>query len=310
MFGRRSASVEDEDRKDIFAPVADLMVGVIFIFIILMLALVMNLRSEDTVARSEYEHQVARVHELEAENGKLAQANERLVAFVQFVRDSDVMRLMSQLASADQTRSQLLEEMRIGLSAAGIDVTVNSGAGTLALPARKLFDVGRADPTPEGRNTILRLGAVMSDVLPCYSVAAASKGQRCGGSGSEASRLNAVYIEGHTDVTPFGAGSGRFTDNWDLSAGRAIEAFKLVGTQYERLRNLKNKDGEALVGVSGYADTRPAVRDAPDRRVTEVTEKDRRIEVRVIMTTNEEVVESVLRELNDRLRQIDDLTAH
>jgi hypothetical protein len=65
-----------------------------------------------------------------------------------------------------------------------------------------------------------------------------------------------------------------------------------------------------LVGVSGYADTRPAVRDAPDRRLAEVTEKDRRIEVRVIMTTNEEVVESVLRELNDRLRQIDDLTAH
>jgi hypothetical protein len=150
----------------------------------------------------------------------------------------------------------------------------------------------------------------MSDVLPCYSVAAASKGQRCGGSGSEASRLNAVYIEGHTDVTPFGASGGRFTDNWDLSAGRAIEAFKLVGTQYERLRALKNKDGEALVGVSGYADTRPAVRDAPDRRLAEVTEKDRRIEVRVIMTTNEEVVESVLRELNDRLRQIDDLTAH
>jgi chemotaxis protein MotB len=308
MFDRLFALPEDEEKKDIFAPVADLMVGVVFIFIILMLALVMNLRSEDTVARSEYDHQVARVHELEAVNAKLAEANGRLVEFVQFVRDSNVMRLMSQLASADQTRSQLLEEMHNRLSAAGIDVTVNSGAGTLALPARKLFDVGRADPTPEGRTTILRLGAVMSDVLPCYSVAVSPNGRKCDGSGSEASRLNAVYIEGHTDVTPFGAGGGRFTDNWDLSAGRAIEAFRLIGTQYERLRNLKNKDGEAL--VSGYADTRPAVRDAQDRHLPEIMEKDRRIEVRVIMTTNEEVVESVLRELNSRLRQIDDLAAH
>jgi flagellar motor protein MotB len=307
MFSRRAGAADDDEKKDIFAPVADLMVGVVFIFIILMLALVMNLQKEDTVARSEYDIQVARVHELDVKNIRLAQANGRLVAFVQFVRESNVMRLMSQLASADQTRSQLLEEMRTRLSAAGIDVTVNAGAGTLVLPARKLFDVGRADPTPEGRSTILRLGAVMSEVLPCYSASPDSIG--CG-SRTEASRLNAVYIEGHTDVTPFAASGGRFTDNWDLSAGRAIEAFKLITSQYDRLRNLRNKDGDALVGVSGYADTRPAVRDAPDRRAPDIMEKDRRIEVRVIMTTNKEVVESVLRELNSRLRDIDDLAAH
>jgi hypothetical protein len=59
--------------------------------------------------------------------------------------------------------------------------------------------------------------------------------------------------------------------------------------------------------VSGYAESRPSNRDAQDRRLPAAAETDRRIEVRVIMTTNEEFVESVLRELNGRLEQIDDL---
>ena len=315
MFARVPAPAEDEDKQDIFAPVADLMVGVVFIFIILMIALVLNLQKEETVPKSEYDQMAARVEALKVENAdlnkqvvNLTTANERLSDFVRFVRNSNVIRIMSQLASADQTRSQLLEEIRKRLSAAGVDVTVNSEAGTLRLPARKLFDVGRADPTVEGRKTILQLGTVMSDVLHCYSDSTRPEGSSCVAM-TEASRLNAVYIEGHTDVTPFAIPGARFTDNWDLSAGRAIEAFKILRDQYEPLRNSKNKEGEALIGVSGYADTRPAVRDAPDRKLPDIADKDRRIEVRVIMATNEELVESVLTELNGRLRQIDDLVS-
>lgn len=330
MFSRTGQAAHAEESNDIFAPVADLMVGVVFIFIILMLALVMNLQSEETVPKSEYDRQVARAQTLEAQNIDLARrleqetrlrvaaeareqtlivANSRLVDFVQFVRDSDAMRLMSRLASADQTRSHLLEEMRSRLSSASIDVTVNTRLGTLMLPARRLFAQGRAEPTPDGRTTIIQLGRVMSDVLPCYSMAPGHDTRQCGAM-DDASRLNAVYIEGHTDVMPFSAPGARFTDNWDLSAGRAIEAFKLVGSQFEELRNLRNRDGDALLGVSGYADTRAANRVAQDRRLLEAMDQDRRIEVRVIMATNEEVVESVLRDLTFRLRQVDDLIAH
>ena len=329
MFARTSRPVEEEDRNDIFAPVADLMVGVVFIFIILMIALVLNLQKEETVPKSEYDQIAARLQLLKDENADLklrlgqeqsarrsaerqvvalTSANERLSEFARFVRDSNVMRIMSELASADQTRNRLLEEIRRRLTDSGIDVTVNSEAGTLMLPARRLFDIGRADPTAEGRKTILQLGSVMSDVLPCYTEGTRAAGTPCSVS-TQASRLNAVYIEGHTDVTPFAAPGARFADNWDLSAGRAIEAFKILRAQYDPLKVLRNKDGDALIGVSGYADTRPAVRDAPDRRVADVADKDRRIEVRVIMTTNEELVGSVLSELNGRLRQIDDLVS-
>ncbi|CAH2602074.1 conserved protein of unknown function [Rhodovastum atsumiense] len=313
MFATLPRRADDDEKKDIFAPVADLMVGVVFIFIILMLALALNLQNEDTVPRSEYEQNLARLHALEAENASLtarveglAQDNARLATFAQFVRDNNVTKLLSQLASADRTRTGLLDRIRDRLQAGGVDVTVNSALGTLMLPARRLFDVGRADPTPEGRRTIMQLGAAMAEVLPCYTTAAPQENHRCGSAG-EASQLNAVYIEGHTDITPFTAGGGHFTDNWDLSAGRAIEAFKLVGAQYDTLRALRNQEGDALLGVSGYADTRPAVRDAPDRRLPDVAELDRRIEVRVIMTTNADLVGSILGALNTRLKALDDL---
>ena len=247
LFSRSASPGEDEDKKDIFAPVADLMVGVVFIFIILMLAL--RIQREDTVARSEDDWQVAQVHALEAEvaelrarNQVLSQSNARLVEFVRFVRDNNVMRLMAQLANANQERNRLLEEVRSKLAdATKIDVTVNRAAGTLMLPARRLFDIGRADPTLDGRKIIIQLGAVLADVLPCYSIKV-TQANTCRGR-SEASQLNAVYVEGHTDVTPFGAAGGRFSDNWDLSAGRAIEAYKLISMQFESLRVLRNRDG-------------------------------------------------------------------
>jgi chemotaxis protein MotB len=316
MFARRFERVDDDEHKDIFAPVADLMVGVVFIFIVLMIALVLNLQKEDTVPKSEYLALEAKNAELQQQLSQalaraeaLASANERLVGFARFVRDSDVIRTMSQLASVDQTRTQLLEEMHRRLAAAGIEVNVNAGAGTLMLPSRRLFDVGKAEPTnPEGLKVIMQLGSVMSDVLPCYSGVGRTQDSSCGLKVG-VNRLNAVYIEGHTDVTPFSTAGARFADNWDLSAGRAIEAYKLISKSSERLQNLKNEDGDALVGVSGYADTRPAVHDAPDRKLPEIADKDRRIEVRIIMTANEELVVAALDQLNSHLRDIDDLVA-
>jgi flagellar motor protein MotB len=101
----------------------------------------------------------------------------------------------------------------------------------------------------------------------------------------------------------------RFRNNWDLSAGRAIEAYTLIRDRFEQLRTLRNVQGEALLGVSGYADTRAAKRDATERErnTLEMRDKDRRIEVRVVMATNQAMVGSVLQELNRRLEAIDGL---
>jgi flagellar motor protein MotB len=211
---------------------------------------------------------------------------------------------MERLSRADDTRTAILTDMQTKLAALGVNVKVDPDTGTLSLPSTRLFASGQADPViPEGRDTILRLGQVMADVLPCYSPDGA-KPPGCPSKG-DFSDLSAVYIEGHTDVTPYGTPTGRFRNNWDLSAGRAIEAYTLIRDRYDVLRALKNQDGDAMLGVSGYADTRPASREETNRTDQAVEDKDRRIEVRVIMSTNEQMVGSVLKELETRLEALD-----
>ena len=329
MFSRIPSHVEDE-QKDIFAPVADLMVGVVFIFMILILALSLDLSTEKAVPQSTYDLQVRENQTLNQQlaDARAALASEqtlrsaaevraikldievaRLAGFVRFVRDSQIAPLMQRLSKADQTRTAILTDMQSRLSAVGVDVKVNPDAGTLTLPSTKLFASGQADPTiPNGRDTILRLGQVMAEILPCYSppVSGNKLPAACPSRG-DFSNVSAVYVEGHTDVFPFGMVYGRFRNNRDLSAGRAIEAFTLIRDHYDQLRTLKNQDGDPILGVSGYADTRPMDRTSVDRQTPIGAERDRRIEVRVIMSANEQLVGAVLNELNVRLRSIDEL---
>lgn len=182
------------------------------------------------------------------------------------------------------------------LRKAGVDVAADTKAGTLALPASSLFASGRSEPSAEGRDTILKLGRVLTEVLPCYAAAADADCPDGSGAGS----IGAVYIEDHTDVQPFGQVGGRSRNSWDLSAGRAIEVFTPLRGSFDKLRDLRNPGGQALVGVSGYADTRSAG-DSAGRTGTAAMERDRRIEVRLLMSNDAQPAESVSRELRDQL---------
>lgn len=65
MFSGRSFHRTEEEQQDIFAPVADLMVGVVFIFIILILALSLDLANEKMVPKSTYDAKMAENKKLE-----------------------------------------------------------------------------------------------------------------------------------------------------------------------------------------------------------------------------------------------------
>jgi chemotaxis protein MotB len=323
MFSRTAPQTESEEAKDVFAPVADLMVGVVFIFIVLMLALVMNLRTEDAVPRSIHEAQIraltaeklrvaqqleaqTRLREAaEARERALREANSRLVSFVRFIQENNLVQLVQGLADAEQTRTEVLNEIRDLLARSRIQVTVDPTTGTLRLPAGELFAQGATTPTNAGQELIRALARAMAQVLPCHDGTTTNRSPNCRVNRG-ATRLSAVYVEGHTDIAPLNRASFP-RDNWDLSAARAISAFQLIRNESEALRALRNRDGEQLMGVSGYADTRPSSPAHRGQSQRPVDENDRRIEVRVIMATDEEFVASLLRDLNLRLGQIDDL---
>lgn len=305
MFSSRVQRVEEEEKKDVFAPVADLMVGVVFIFIIMVLALSLVMM-EDAVPRPLYDQTAQQLEKTTTENQKLAARAEKLESFVDFLKSENIATLLDQLAETDATRARILHMLKDRLAAQGVGVDVDLRSGVLRLPTGNLFPSGEAEPTEHGREVIKILGGALADVAPCFLPDPPR--QNCP-KASRGAVLNAVYIEGHTDNAPFHGGSPGLKDNWDLSAARAIAAFRIAREADPRVPALKNADNKSLLGVSGYADTRP-VAERPPERANERADKaameaDRRIEVRLIMAIDRDAIAELLHDLNRRLDALD-----
>jgi len=342
MFAPYRKPAELEEKKDVFAPVADLMVGVVFIFIIMVLALSLLILDDvkNAVPKSMYDQAVEDLNQAKDQIAQLiAERDEareratqataerdqardvartqteradrerasrlRLAEFIRYVRDTGVVPILGRLTEANKRRTEILEKLKDRLSVGNIQVDIDAENGTLRLPSTKLFESTKADPTPEGIEIIKSLGTSLAEVVPCY-LASATRPTTCPeaeGTGI----LSAVYIEGHTDASPFRSTVDRFRNNWDLSAARAIEAFKIVSASDARISKLRNGDGKALVGVSGYADTRPVQEGLTQqaRMVDQVRETDRRIEVRLVMAVDKDEVQATLKVLRARLEGLD-----
>ena len=231
------ASRHDAGSGDYFASMTDLMLGLIFIFIIMLMSFALNLR--------EAERKISNV--------------------------------TTELTEADLARREMLREVATILRGV-LPVTIDEENGTLQLGGDILFPKGSADAYPEALPKLRMLGYALDRVLPCYAAAAADPppGQ-C--AAKRKGRLDAVYIEGHTDTTPIR--TPRFQSNWDLSAARASETFSTLVDAFPALGTLKNDRAERLIGVSGYGEYRPV-----DDSATEAgMQRNRRIELRFIMVS-------------------------
>lgn len=237
--------------SDYFASMTDLMLGLLFIFIIMLMVLALDMR----------------------------QAERRMTDTT------------TALTEANLARRDLLRDVTKILEGK-LPVTIDEENGTLQLGGDILFPRGSAETYPEALAKLRLLGAALDQVLPCYAVAAdarpvASCAVRHQG------RLDAVYIEGHTDATPIR--TARFQSNWDLSAARASATFSRLVEAYPGLGKLKNDRSGALIGVSGYGEYRPV----DDSGSEAGMQRNRRIELRFIMATpTATAVEGVVDQIN------------
>jgi flagellar motor protein MotB len=68
-------------------------------------------------------------------------------------------------------------------------------------------------------------------------------------------RLESLFVEGHTDNIPIK--TAEFSNNWELSAARAVNTSLAIVDAAPRLVGLRNQGGSSLLGVSGYGENRP-----------------------------------------------------
>lgn len=243
---------ESEENGGYLGSVSDLMAGLTFIFIITLLFYVINFNQQKMKTQTQEE--------------KARQEKQQL------------MHIKDELTDAKEARAQLLTDIQKSLQEQGVRVHIDTERGLLQVPESVLFRSGRAEFLPGGKKCLQVLARQLANYLPCYCGRRGdARPTGCSQGKFKPGRLEAVFVEGHTDNVPIR--SGRFQDNWDLSAKRSIVTYQLMLKNHPELEGLLNQDGEALFGVSGYAATRPVVRH--EESTPEVL--NRRIDLRFIL---------------------------
>jgi len=298
--------LDEEGGEGYFASVSDLMVGVLFVFLLMLTVFALNFRDAEQVAREEYEKlkaQLVAEQELaiqarkEAESAKRVAEAAQAEAEVQKSRNKRLVDLLRQavaqlnddLHRRQAMRERLLKSLEASLSERDINVIVDPEAGILRLSGDVLFDLGRAEYRQEATATLHVLAQSLAETLPCYSAGVAS-----GCSGDVEPILETVLIEGHTDRQSWGGLARDVSQarNDELSAQRALRVFQTLRRTAPVLDDLRSGADLPLFGISGYGERRPLGGDFAE---------DRRIDVRFVLSSR------TSQELEALKRRIDEL---
>lgn len=237
--------LEDEGAGYLIS-VSDMMSGLLFIFIITLVAFILNF--QDAIQKQ----------------------NEVTETQKSIVR---------KLTNTDQVRSELLLNMKDELERQNIIVEVDTQHGVLRLTEQAvLFETAKDSLDETSQRNLEVIGAVMSRILPCYS-SKPPEGELCEGMETYKGMLDSVFVEGHTDNVPIN--SWKYKNNWVLSAQRAISAYSYL-VPNTILENMGNASSQPIFSVSGYGDGRPVEGHKYSDPTADPT--NRRIDIRFIMT--------------------------
>ncbi len=135
----------------------------------------------------------------------------------------------------------LAQKLRSMVDAGKIKVTVRNGRMLLALPNDILFDSGKVEIKPDGKDTLGKVAQVLAGMPDRH-----------------------FLVAGHTDNVPIK--TKKFQSNWELSTQRAVEVTKLL---------VEGGMKPSQLGAAGYADFDPeASNDTPEGQ-----RQNRRIEI-------------------------------
>jgi chemotaxis protein MotB len=179
------------------------------------------------------------VSRLETERGNLGGELEQAQKRMEELRKAQ--------AQAEQRAAQfrkLVAQFKALTDAGKLQVEIRENRMIVRLGDKILFDPGRTDLKPEGKDALTQVTAVLK-TLPNRN----------------------FQVAGHTDNVPIK--SKKFRSNWDLSTARAVEVTNfMIGAGMEPKR----------LSAAGYADQSPVVaNDSPEDMA-----KNRRIEITLV----------------------------
>src|SRR3954471_10972287 len=167
--------------------------------------------------------------------GELEQAQKRM---------EELRKAQAQAEARAAQFRKLVTQFKTLTDAGKLQVEIRENRMIVRLGDKILFDPGKTDLKPEGKDALKQVTEVLK-ALPNRN----------------------FQIAGHTDNAPMK--SAKFRSNWDLSTARAVEVLNfMIGAGMEAKR----------VSAAGYADQSPvAANDTPENKA-----KNRRIEITLV----------------------------
>lgn len=216
MNTRRNRSADEEESY--FISMADMMVGLVFVFIILLIYFALQYQQKSKALSDAGETRTQMLMDIQAE---IKRRNPSLQ--VDVVKETGVLRLPAEIIP-----------------------------GTIASPLPKvLFASGETELSPEGSNAISVVAQSLAAVLPCYTYPRRTKNCK-----PNPHSVDAIFIEGHTDSNPLKE-SAIIKGNLELSALRATNTFRKMIEIAPELDTIANREGRPVLSVSGYGERRP-----------------------------------------------------
>ena len=167
--------------------------------------------------------------------GELEQANKRM---------EELKKAQAQAEARAAQFRKLVTQFKTLTDAGKLKVVIRENRMIIALGDKILFDPGKTDLKPEGKDALTQGATVLKDL-----------------------QNRNFQVAGHTDNIPIK--SQKFRSNWDLSTARAVEVVNFMiasGLEPKRL------------SAAGYADTSPiAPNDTPENKA-----RNRRIEITLV----------------------------
>jgi outer membrane protein OmpA-like peptidoglycan-associated protein len=278
---------EHDGDESYFVSMTDIMVGMLFVFIILLMFFVFRIQntSERMIPLSEHE---AVLKQRDDAFRRIAELEKEIVRL-------NANPLEKYLKAADATRENILQNLKSSMEdVLGVhsgDIKVIPEQGILRLSGDMLFPKGISAVLPgsPGEKAIKALAGALVRVIPCFSLGPESNAiKSCN---PNAAFIDAIFVEGHTDNTPITAIlEGYVTDNLALSLRRAMNTANAIYGSQPSLKGMYSispsqvglelgQGTSSLINPAGFGDTRPALsNDTEDGK-----KGNRRIDLRILM---------------------------
>lgn len=273
---------EDHEDESFFVSMTDIMVGLLFIFILIIMYFAIQAKIDALIIEEEQKE------------------NERKTVLLRDFGDGErYSELNEYQIQIGYQRSNILNWISAFLANEGIQgIQIVEEQGVLRLPEGLLFNSGEYKFEENSRAFAVSqsLSQALNLILPC-SVLTASGEPYIGKSecdkllyhNKELGFVQAIYLEGHTDNEPITnglSGDPNLTNNLKLSARRSTNTFDSIIEQSPEILSFHGPAGdsaelrfEPVLASSAYGELRPTATNATE----EGRRSNRRIDLRIVM---------------------------